>query len=217
MSPGVNRAPKPAALQRSNDNSGSPRSSLLQLQQSRGINQHDFGSDAEGSGAQDEKQPLEAINLRFTVDPPGLLTHDETTVDVVTVPCPGGHPLKTWNRDGLISRYFGAPSMRDADDEAEHPGPSWVRQGIRREADRARILLYEHPTVADGSTLSGLADALLEELRLLRSREKKDRPLLFIGHGVGGIVIKMALSKASRTSKFEGILRQCYGVAFFGG
>lgn len=154
---------------------------------------------------------------RFIIDPSGELTHDETTVDIVTVPCPGGHPQKTWTRDGLMGRYFGAPSMRDVEiPESDRPGPSWVRQGIRREADKARILLYEHPSVSDGTTLGLLAEDLLQDLQMLRNEEGRERPLVFLGHSVGGIVIKMALERASRDARYEGILRQCYGVAFFG-
>jgi pimeloyl-ACP methyl ester carboxylesterase len=108
--------------------------------------------------------------------------------------------------------------MRDAEvrDEAERPSPSWVRQGIRREADRARILLYDHPEMEEGSTLSVLADELLRNLQLLRETENQERPLLFIGHSIGGLVVKMALVKAAREAKYENILRECYGVAFFG-
>ncbi|PNP49651.1 hypothetical protein THARTR1_09662 [Trichoderma harzianum] len=165
-----------------------------------------------------EKQRDGQDGLRFTFDPEGRLTHDETSVDIVTVPCPAAHPLRSWNRDGLMGRYFGAPSMRDAEvREAERQNPSWVRQGIRREANRARILLYEHPEVSEGTTLNSLATALLDELRALRTRERQqERPLLFIGHSIGGLVVKMALVKASRDSRYESILRECYGVAFFG-
>lgn len=164
----------------------------------------------------------EPRSTRFIRDPEGTLTHDETTVDVVTVPCPGGDALQSWNRDGLLGRYFGAPSMRDAEVERAGTGPSWVRQGIRREADVARILLYEHPPVEDGMTLGKLADALLKEMRVLRDEENGDegisrqRPLVFIGHSIGGVVIKMALAKASLDGRYEDILRDCYGVVFFG-
>ena len=155
---------------------------------------------------------------RFIKDPEGDYTHDETTVDVVTVPCPGGDPLRSWNRDGLMGRYFGAPSMRDAEGEktAGGLGPSWVRQGIRREVDVARILLYSHPELEEGTTLNTLADSLLEELRIVRGDGEKERPLVFVGHSIGGVVVKMALAKASRDARYEDILRDCYGVAFFG-
>ncbi|KAK0383800.1 hypothetical protein NLU13_9711 [Sarocladium strictum] len=165
------------------------------------------------------EQPVAITNgpQRFTLDPDGVGTHDETTVDIVTIPCPGGHALRTWNRDGLISRFFGAPSMRDAEvDGTDAPGLSWVRQGIRREANRARIALYEHPEAAGGTTLSTLADALLQDLEALRRQENAERPLLFVCHSIGGLVAKMALVKAGNDHKYRSILRDCYGVAFFG-
>ncbi|PHH93015.1 hypothetical protein CDD83_2125 [Cordyceps sp. RAO-2017] len=125
-----------------------------------------------------------------------------------------------------MGRYFGALSMRETEaaaaaaaarEDSDHrPGPSWVRQGIRREAHRARILLYAHPEPVEGTTLSTLADALLEELQALRASEARERPLLFIAHSIGGLVVKMALTKASRDARYENVLRECYGVAFFG-
>ncbi|KAG5982471.1 hypothetical protein E4U55_001874, partial [Claviceps digitariae] len=161
--------------------------------------------------------PRPRIRTRFSIDPRGSLTHDKTTVDVVAVPCPGGHPLRSWNRDGLMGRYYGALSMRDAEtkDGSHRPPPSWIRQGIRREADRARVLLYEHPSLDGTATLDRLAEALLEDLQRLRDEEAQERPVLFIGHSVGGLVVKMALTKAARHGRYENILRECYGVAFF--
>ncbi|KAF4501482.1 hypothetical protein FAGAP_2317 [Fusarium agapanthi] len=167
----------------------------------------------------EESTETEVSKARFIIDPEGEFTHDQTTVDIVTVPCPGADPLRTWSRDGLMSRYYGALSMRDAEgaaSEADRPAPSWVRQGLRREADRARILLYEHPSTTEDTRLSTLADALLEELGNLRKREKQTRPVVFVGHSIGGIIVKMVLTKASRDPSFEDIYRQCYGAAFFG-
>ncbi|KAG4277272.1 hypothetical protein FPRO04_07569 [Fusarium proliferatum] len=167
----------------------------------------------------EESAETEVSKARFIIDPEGEFTHDQTTVDIVTVPCPGADPLRTWSRDGLMSRYYGALSMRDAEgagSDADRPAPSWVRQGLRREADRARILLYEHPSTTEDTRLSTLADALLEEMENLRKREKQTRPVVFVGHSVGGIIVKMALTKASRDPSFEDVYRQCYGAAFFG-
>ncbi|KAF5670816.1 hypothetical protein FDENT_11137 [Fusarium denticulatum] len=171
-----------------------------------------------GEKISEDPTETEVLKARFIIDPEGEFTHDQTTVDIVTVPCPGADPLRTWSRDGLMSRYYGALSMRDAEGaaDADRPAPSWVRQGLRREADRARILLYEHPPATEDTRLSTLADALLDELESLRKREKQTRPVVFVGHSIGGIIVKMVLTKASRDPSFEDIYRQCYGAAFFG-
>ncbi|PTB69411.1 hypothetical protein BBK36DRAFT_1165681 [Trichoderma citrinoviride] len=173
----------------------------------------------DGSEEREKPQDGAVEHLRFTLDPAGRRTHDQTGVDIVTVPCPGADALRSWNRDGLMGRYFGNLSMRDVEvrNEADRRSPSWVREGIRREASRARILLYEHPGVREGTTLNSLAMALLEELRALRTAEKRgDRPLLFIAHSIGGLVVKMALVKAHTDARYSDILHECYGVAFFG-
>ncbi|UNI19559.1 hypothetical protein JDV02_005740 [Purpureocillium takamizusanense] len=234
--PPMSAGTSPVPLQPPNSPPSNPSSGTGETDLKAG---HDVPVNPTSSDNNNEKQPPP---LRFTIDPDGDLTFDETTVDVVTVPCPGGHPLRSWTRDGLLGRYFGAPSMRDTTTGAkaesgtgsgsgtgqsqDDRGPSWVRQGIRREANRARVLLYEHPPVdAEGSTLGTLADALLRELATLRSREDLDngdgrgqaqRPLVFVGHSLGGLVVKMALCKATRDARYEAIVRECYGVAFFG-
>jgi hypothetical protein len=77
-------------------------------------------------------------------------------------------------------------------------------------------VLYEHPEAAGGTTLSTLADALLEDLEALRRQESAERPLLFVCHSIGGIIAKIALIKAGNDPKYRSILRDCYGVAFFG-
>ncbi|KAF5558410.1 hypothetical protein FMEXI_384 [Fusarium mexicanum] len=193
-------------------NPGSPPDQLPPL--------NDYTTKREPEGKiSEESTETEVSKARFIIDPEGEFTHDQTTVDIVTVPCPGADPLRTWSRDGLMSRYHGALSMRDAEgaaSDADRPAPSWVRQGLRREVDRARILLYEHPSTTEDTRLSTLADALLEELESLRKREKQTRPVVFVGHSVGGIIVKMVLTKASRDPSFEDIYRQCYGAAFFG-
>lgn len=172
---------------------------------------------SESEGEKPISQDTDQDTFGFMIDPAGDSTHDVTTVDVVTVPCPGGHRLRTWNRDGLLGRYFGAPSMRDAEGSSnEPPSTSWVRQGIRREANRSRILLYQHTVITANTTLNELATQLLESLDALRRSEGRQRPLVFLGHSIGGLVVKLALVKASRSSRYESILRECYGVGFFG-
>ncbi|TFB03856.1 hypothetical protein CCMA1212_004116 [Trichoderma ghanense] len=209
--------PRPTTAHRSRSARTFPGSILSDTDETE-LKPDDGSEEQQHEKPQDDSDGVE--HLRFTLDPAGRLTHDQTGVDIVTVPCPGADALRSWNRDGLMGRYFGNLSMRDVEVReaaAERRSPSWVREGIRREASRARILLYEHPGVREGTTLNSLAMALLEELRALRAAEKRrDRPLLFIAHSIGGLVVKMALVKAHTDPRYGDILHECYGVAFFG-
>lgn len=112
-----------------------------------------------------------------------------TRGSIITVPCPGADPLETWSRDALVENYFGAPSMRSSTRNSDlrdsrtsgatgnsqktchndKAAPSsWVRQGIRKEASTARVLMYEHREVVDGTTLNVLAEDLLREVLEIR-------------------------------------------------
>lgn len=51
---------------------------------------------------------------------------------------------------------------------------------------------------------------------MLIRRQNEPRPIFFISHSVGGLVVKLALGKASRNPLYESILYDCYGAAFFG-
>lgn len=91
-----------------------------------------------------------------------------------------------------MENYFGAPSMRsstrnsDLRDSQTSGGtgrsaksygttaackissPSWVRLGIRKEASKARVLMYEHREIVEGTTLNVLAEDLLREVLEIR-------------------------------------------------
>lgn len=109
---------------------------------------------------------------------------------IVTVPCPGADPHQTWTRDALLENFFSSspweePELHETGKELLRTSivspvipralpkavPSWVRQGIRKEANQARILLYSHQVPVEGTTLSKLADDLLAQLRELRGDE----------------------------------------------
>ena len=91
-----------------------------------------------------------------------------------------------------MENYFGAPSMRSSTRnsdlrESQTSGTtrssgktrgtggtgktgssSWVRQGIRKETSTARVLMYEHREVVEGTTLNVLAEDLLKEILEIR-------------------------------------------------
>lgn len=162
--------------------------------------------------------------------------YNETKVDVITVPCPGADPVETWTRDPLPDGFFGNPLDNEltthptlkelAGDAILSPGIGgnfpkaahlWVRQGIRRYASTARVLLYRHRELTETISLDRLAQDLLEAVFLTRDIKQNSRPLFFIAHSIGGLVVKRALLMASKDDRYRhSILYNCHGVSFFG-
>ncbi|KAI6080943.1 hypothetical protein F4821DRAFT_250440 [Hypoxylon rubiginosum] len=161
--------------------------------------------------------------------------YNETTVDIVAVPCVGASPVDTWARDPLGDGYFGFPTQTDLQRYStvkELPGSSvlsptinrilpksshlWIRQGIRKEVSTARVMLYRHRELSEGMTLEQAADDLLDQVMKMRqSSTKKSRPIFFICHSIGGLVAKLALVKASQKKELRHLIFDCHGIAFF--
>ncbi|KAK2028799.1 hypothetical protein LX32DRAFT_561991 [Colletotrichum zoysiae] len=157
--------------------------------------------------------------------------YNETLVDIVCVPCPGADPVETWARDPLPAGYFGRPGDVSATAVKELAGASilsptisrqhpmathlWVRQGIRKEVSEARVLLYRHRELVEGVTLDDLAQDLIEQVWNMRYGNQRSRPLFFIAHSVGGLVVKLALLHASRNERYKPFMYNCHGVSFF--
>ncbi|KAI8959067.1 hypothetical protein F5Y11DRAFT_350915 [Daldinia sp. FL1419] len=160
--------------------------------------------------------------------------YNQTTVDIIAVPCIGASPVDTWARDPLTEDYFGSPAPNELHRYStvkELPGSSilsptinrplpkasqtWIRQGIRKEVSTARVLLYRHRELAEGMTLDQAADDLLEQIKKIRVRQTKSRPIFFICHSIGGLVAKLALVKANHNPEFRPLIFDCHGIAFF--
>ncbi|OTA91512.1 hypothetical protein M434DRAFT_76195 [Hypoxylon sp. CO27-5] len=160
--------------------------------------------------------------------------YNRTTVDVIAVPCVGASPVDTWAREPLEDGYFGLPSPTELEKyptASQLPGSSilsptinrhlpkanhlWIRQGIRKEVNTARVMLYRHRELAEGMTLDQAADDLLEQIMKMRSGLKKARPIFFICHSIGGLVAKLALVKANQNQQLKPLIFDCHGIAFF--
>lgn len=156
---------------------------------------------------------------------------------VILVPCPGADPHDTWARDPLSKDIFKRPPTFRLNKAAKWNEPqiskgsaavsppslnkdqkstqAWARSGIRQEANTARVLTYDHGDITPKSNLKTLADNLLSCICTETARKIASRPLFFICHSIGGLVVKMALTQASRSPKYRSILEDCYGVTFF--
>ena len=161
---------------------------------------------------------------------------------IIGVPAIGGHPEKTWtprpvySQDALsaperpsaiglellrmapVSPAFSvSPAMRTHTTRAglDKQEPAWITRGIRNRKDlqHARVLLYDHGYPEENDTLKILANRLLEKIEELRRAEDEARPIFFVCHSTGGLVVKMALTEAQRSK--SPILGDCFGVSFF--
>ncbi|RKK23581.1 hypothetical protein BFJ67_g17092, partial [Fusarium oxysporum f. sp. cepae] len=100
-------------------------------------------------------------------------------------------------------------------------GPSgrlWLRDDLPQHLPDARIFLYEYSATAVYEMGRGAfvreANDLLEAIS--RNREGvASRPLLFLGHDVGGLLIKQALINALNDPMYSPIKDATSGLAFF--
>ncbi|KAI1801297.1 hypothetical protein F4811DRAFT_564111 [Daldinia bambusicola] len=97
-------------------------------------------------------------------------------------------------------------------------GRLWLRDDLPKDLPDSRIFLYEYnSTVAygkDRSTFIDRANRLLEEIRIERY-SCKSRPIIFIGHSMGGLLIKQALINAHNNTKYTPIKLATKGLVFF--
>ncbi|KAI9760923.1 MAG: hypothetical protein M1835_000077, partial [Candelina submexicana] len=97
-------------------------------------------------------------------------------------------------------------------------GKLWLKDFLPERLPRARVMLYGYNSnVVLGSSTAGVwdfADILLE--RLYQKRKKApNRPIIFICHSLGGIVVKEALVAAKRNRTYKSIPEATYAIVFF--
>ncbi|KAI1266432.1 hypothetical protein F5Y18DRAFT_358399 [Xylariaceae sp. FL1019] len=160
--------------------------------------------------------------------------YNETSCDVIAVPCVGAAPIDTWVRDPLGEGYFTLPAPVELEKYStvkRLPASSvltptidrvlpkashlWIRQGIRKEVSKARVMLYRHRELAEGITIEQAADDLLIEISRMRDGLKRSRPIFFICHSIGGLVVKAALVKAKKDDQLKHLVFDCHGITFF--
>ncbi|KAL2021275.1 hypothetical protein VTK56DRAFT_7354 [Thermocarpiscus australiensis] len=140
--------------------------------------------------------------------------HNETEVDIIAVPCPGSDPLRTWTCAYDLDSEYGPPSEAGSRSSTRRKCP-WITRDLRGFVSIARVFLYRHRALEDGMTLESLSKDLLDLVEQ-RREGAQSRPLFFIAHSLGGLVVKLALVQASQSSKYQSIMENCHGVTFFG-
>jgi hypothetical protein len=131
---------------------------------------------------------------------------DDANLDIVAVTGLGGHALGSFRSpDGLSV---------------------WLRDFAPEDIPRARFITYGYDTavVASHSNqgVHELAHTLLDGLVTFRQRtQTQQRPLLFVCHSLGGVVLKEALVMSSKLTdvkqkKLLEVMTVAYGLIFMG-
>lgn len=115
----------------------------------------------------------------------------------------------------------------DLSHNEEHGIATWTENGITWLKDflpqqprmkRLRVLVfgYNSRAVFGASTTGvyGAAENLINQLSLIR-KECPERPIVFVCHSLGGIVVKRAIVSAHTTDYYRSIYDSTKGVAFF--
>lgn len=139
---------------------------------------------------------------------------------------PSPSPIEVTETPSIIAVHGLNPrSKSDADhawDTWRTPaGPAgrlWLRDDLPEHVPDSRIFLYEYNATAvygkDRDTFIGKANELLEAIRVERD-EDDTRPILFLCHSMGGLLVKQALINAQNNPKYTSIKTTTSGLAFF--
>ncbi|KAI0513154.1 hypothetical protein F5B22DRAFT_657326 [Xylaria bambusicola] len=151
-------------------------------------------------------------------------------VDIVAVQGLGAHPFYTWvrkvpatgastPRTRSRSYHFWRKDGDKSDDEDLKV--MWLRDLLPLQVRNARIAAYSHQLDWKGgdikATLRECSDQFLNILLHKRGRdEERRRPLILIGHSLGGLVIQQALVNAVHGTLYSDIRYSVTGVIFLG-
>ncbi|KAK8065405.1 hypothetical protein PG997_012152 [Apiospora hydei] len=98
-------------------------------------------------------------------------------------------------------------------------GHLWLREDLPAEVPGARILLYEYnATVVYGQDRGNFvekASELLEAILVKRRNASETRPIIFLCHSMGGLLVEQALINAHNNPHYTSIKDATSGLVFF--
>ncbi|RYP75580.1 hypothetical protein DL771_002280 [Monosporascus sp. 5C6A] len=165
--------------------------------------------------------------------------HDNPTLDIVFVHGFTGHPERTWrhkrgdsdhdetSEPQCKSRRLNPFSTAHRDKDSAHSAVFWPRDLLPTTVPNTRVLTYGYDThirhwagpPVCRNTVRDIAWDFLVALEAGR-RAEPARPLLFVVHSLGGIVVKELLRRSSRCRQGQSHLRSVFesakGIMFFG-
>ncbi|KAK0645815.1 Alpha/Beta hydrolase protein [Cercophora newfieldiana] len=137
-------------------------------------------------------------------------------IDVVAVHGLNGHPFETWTQAGKGDSTL------------------WLKDLLHTKLPGVRVMTFGYDATVLGNTseqnVRANAGSLLAELRNRREGDDggdedsdegdhvglNGRPIVFVAHSLGGIVVKQALTLANKKKAYKDIADSTKGIIFFG-
>ncbi|KAI1175489.1 hypothetical protein F4777DRAFT_550113 [Nemania sp. FL0916] len=154
-----------------------------------------------GPGPSREKKDYSSVEQAMKQLYPPHDQNIEPEIDIVLVPGLGAHPEESWKSE---STKF-----------------NWTTEALVKDFPKSRVLLYKYQSAWTGALkvkqfMANIAMALLTSLQSEREKCQR-RPIVLIGHSMGGLVIAKAITIADqRRDKFPIMFEAIAAAAFFG-
>ncbi|OBT71259.1 hypothetical protein VF21_09923 [Pseudogymnoascus sp. 05NY08] len=126
---------------------------------------------------------------------------DERFPDIIAIHGICGDPLKTWTHES---------------------GALWLRDFLPKDINGARVFSFGYDSevalTRSLATLDDFARSLLNKIKLERDGKQQSRPLIFICHSMGGIVLKraLAIARLEDEDEFPFLRTSIRGIFFLG-
>lgn len=146
-------------------------------------------------------------------DQPATLTIDDhfDGVTVLYSPRPECHDFDILAVPGLGSHAFGSFMHKE-------DGHMWLSDSLPEDASTFRVMIYGYRSPLPNNNSFGGIDDLASPLRsaLGRISRQARKPILLLGHSLGGLLIKQALIRVSESKDDRDLLGFVVGWLFFG-
>ncbi|KAK8234154.1 hypothetical protein IWZ00DRAFT_131465 [Phyllosticta capitalensis] len=176
------------------------------------------------------REPKRPVGISTVYVPPEGI---KTVADVCFVHGLGGHREETWTCTGsqknsstfqkcLRKLKTGTSTPANETEASDQHNVFWPKDLLRQDLENVRIMMWGYDSAFTGllsgsnqSSLLGYGKSLLNDLTIKRRDE--NRPLILVGHGLGGLIIQSALFESSTSVlEWEIIYPSTRGVIFMG-
>ncbi|KFY31660.1 hypothetical protein V493_00915 [Pseudogymnoascus sp. VKM F-4281 (FW-2241)] len=132
---------------------------------------------------------------------------------VLTSPLDANHKVDILAISGLGSHAYGSYVHKLG-------GHMWLSDSLNKDCPFARVVIYGYNSKLQGSEsfedLDGLASSFQIALSRLTTSSKDKKPLVIIGHSLGGLVIKQSLIRIAVSDCEPNLLDSVVGAMFLG-